>query len=104
MFFSSKPSIWTIAVLTKSLSRESLQHLRLIHPLVSRIHTQRIALWKLETNTFSIGLQTPRLKRLAEIVSAQAIAQQEKFDYTDGEDYEDGHNELSGVDEVEVEQ
>jgi hypothetical protein len=27
--------------------------------------------------TFSIGLQTPRLKRLAEIVSAQAMAQQE---------------------------
>jgi myosin-5 len=40
-------------------------------------------------------------------VSAQAIAQQEKFDYTDGEDYEDGqpqHHELAGVDEVEVEQ
>lgn len=28
-----------------------------------------------------LGLQTPRLKRLAEIVSAQAIAQQEKIDY-----------------------
>lgn len=27
------------------------------------------------------GLQTPRLKRLAEIVSAQAIAQQEKLEY-----------------------
>lgn len=26
------------------------------------------------------GLQTPRLKRLAEIVSAQAIAQQEKME------------------------
>ncbi|EGU87256.1 hypothetical protein FOXB_02238 [Fusarium oxysporum f. sp. conglutinans Fo5176] len=60
----------------------------------------------LETYTPS-WLQTPRLKRLAEIVSAQAIAQQEKFDYTDGEDYEDGqpqHHELAGVDEVEVEQ
>ena len=31
--------------------------------------------------TGSTGLQTPRLKRLAEIVSAQAIAQQEKLDY-----------------------
>lgn len=31
--------------------------------------------------TISIGLQTPRLKRLAEIVSAQAIAQQEKIDF-----------------------
>jgi len=28
-----------------------------------------------------LGLQTPRLKRLAEIVSAQAIAQQDKADY-----------------------
>jgi hypothetical protein len=27
------------------------------------------------------GLQTPKLKRLAEIVSAQAIQQQEKLDY-----------------------
>jgi len=34
----------------------------------------------LETYTPS-WLQTPRLKRLAEIVSAQAIAQQEKLDY-----------------------
>lgn len=31
------------------------------------------------------GLQTPRLKRLAEIVSAQAIAQQEKLDYEEAE-------------------
>lgn len=31
-----------------------------------------------------IGLQTPRLKRLAEIVSAQAIAQQEKIDSASG--------------------
>lgn len=30
------------------------------------------------------GLQTPRLKRLAEIVSAQAIAQQEKLDNAAG--------------------
>jgi len=29
-----------------------------------------------------LGLQTPRLKRLAEIVSAQAIAQQEKLEYS----------------------
>lgn len=32
-----------------------------------------------------LGLQTPRLKRLAEIVSAQAIAQQEKLDYPEDE-------------------
>jgi myosin-5 len=37
-----------------------------------------------QTHTYkTIGLQTPRLKRLAEIVSAQAIAQQEKLDYAD---------------------
>jgi myosin-5 len=35
------------------------------------------------------GLQTPRLKRLAEIVSAQAIAQQEKLEYP-LEQYDDG--------------
>ncbi len=42
------------------------------------------------------GLQTPRLKRLAEIVSAQAIAQQEKLDYPldDGNDLTD--SELNG--------
>lgn len=31
--------------------------------------------------TIVLGLQTPRLKRLAEIVSQQAIAQQEKMDF-----------------------
>ncbi|KAI8658306.1 hypothetical protein NCS55_01106300 [Fusarium keratoplasticum] len=56
----------------------------------------------LETYTPS-WLQTPRLKRLAEIVSAQAIAQQEKFDYAEGDEY-DAPDELAGVDEVEVEQ
>ncbi|KAM5342747.1 hypothetical protein ACJ41O_013713 [Fusarium nematophilum] len=55
----------------------------------------------LETYTPS-WLQTPRLKRLAEIVSAQAIAQQEKFEYADGDEYDGG--DLAGVDEVEVEQ
>lgn len=46
----------------------------------------------LETYTPS-WLQTPRLKRLAEIVSAQAIAQQEKMDsdVMDGEPYTNGH-------------
>ncbi|KKA25976.1 hypothetical protein TD95_002153 [Thielaviopsis punctulata] len=43
----------------------------------------------LETYTPS-WLQTPRLKRLAEIVSAQAIAQQEKLEYGEEEgEYED---------------
>lgn len=36
------------------------------------------------------GLQTPRLKRLAEIVSAQAIAQQEKLEYADSEGIPEG--------------
>ncbi|KAL2067859.1 hypothetical protein VTL71DRAFT_15957 [Oculimacula yallundae] len=49
----------------------------------------------LETYTPS-WLQTPRLKRLAEIVSAQAIAQQEKLDYPldDGNDLSD--SEMNG--------
>lgn len=51
---------------------------------------------------FSVGLQTPRLKRLAEIVSAQAIAQQEKLDYaSDGGEYDDQNmNDLAEVDEA----
>lgn len=53
----------------------------------------------LETYTPS-WLQTPRLKRLAEIVSAQAIAQQEKLDYASGGD---GNNEINEEDE-EVEE
>jgi len=32
---------------------------------------------------YGLGLQTPRLKRLAEIVSQQAIAQQEKLEFDD---------------------
>ncbi|KAJ9142722.1 Class v myosin [Pleurostoma richardsiae] len=51
----------------------------------------------LETYTPS-WLQTPRLKRLAEIVSAQAIAQQEKFEYSDSGF--DGNGELAEVDEA----
>lgn len=49
---------------------------------------------------FSPGLQTPRLKRLAEIVSAQAIAQQEKLE--NGDSYDSGR--LAEVDEVEREE
>lgn len=47
-------------------------------PLLSRVK-------KCFTNNV-IGLQTPRLKRLAEIVSAQAMAQQEKLDIGDVEE------------------
>ncbi|KAI0167060.1 putative myosin MYO2 [Hypoxylon sp. FL1284] len=56
------------------------------------------AITALETYTPS-WLQTPRLKRLAEIVSAQAIAQQEKLE---SDDYEDNDGELAEVDEVET--
>lgn len=46
---------------------------------------------------FLSGLQTPRLKRLAEIVSQQAIAQQEKMDFDGPEDEEnDGTNGTNG--------
>ncbi|KAH9909819.1 putative myosin MYO2 [Xylariomycetidae sp. FL2044] len=55
------------------------------------------AITALETYTPS-WLQTPRLKRLAEIVSAQAIAQQEKLE---AEEY-DGEGDLAEADEVEV--
>lgn len=52
----------------------------------------------------NLGLQTPRLKRLAEIVSAQAIAQQEKGDYSNGDaDGYPRHNDLAEVDEVDIE-
>jgi myosin V len=54
----------------------------------------------LETYTPS-WLQTPRLKRLAEIVSAQAMAQQERG--SNG-DVLEGHGVLEEVDEVEREE
>jgi myosin V len=53
------------------------------------------------------GLQTPRLKRLAEIVSQQAIAQQEKIDYgsqigEEDEEYDgESINDLTEVDQQE---
>jgi myosin-5 len=49
------------------------------------------------------GLQTPKLKRLAEIVSAQAIQQIEKVEY--GQTNGNGHPESQGlpsIDDVEV--
>jgi myosin V len=52
----------------------------------------------------SLGLQTPRLKRLAEIVSAQAIAQQEKVEYSNGDGGYGRHNDIEEVDEVEPEE
>ena len=50
--------------------------------------------------TRTTGLQTPRLKRLAEIVSQQAIAQQEKMEFDDdmpnGQSNGDAMNALTG--------
>ncbi|KAL7899127.1 P-loop containing nucleoside triphosphate hydrolase protein [Trichoderma sp. TUCIM 5745] len=56
----------------------------------------------LETYTPS-WLQTPRLKRLAEIVSAQAIAQQEKIETGEVDGFDD-HQQLAEVEESETEQ
>ena len=52
-------------------------------------------------NICFLGLQTPRLKRLAEIVSQQAIAQQEKLEFgSHGGDFDDhSMNDLTEVDE-----
>jgi myosin-5 len=55
------------------------------------------------------GLQTPRLKRLAEIVSQQAIAQQERLEYgsqvgEEAGDYDgQSFNDMTEVDEHEYE-
>jgi hypothetical protein len=44
----------------------------------------------------STGLQTPKLKRLAEIVSAQALQQQERQDgHPNGNGYPDGAQGLA---------
>ncbi|KAL9129121.1 MAG: hypothetical protein Q9217_002331 [Psora testacea] len=56
----------------------------------------------LETYTPS-WLQTPRLKRLAEIVSAQAVAHQEKFDYDMPERQNEENGNLADVSDVELE-
>jgi myosin-5 len=48
------------------------------------------------TTYYPSGLQTPRLKRLAEIVSAQAIAQQEKGEYPLDEVNEMTDDEMNG--------
>ena len=56
----------------------------------------------LETYTPS-WLQTPRLKRLAEIVSAQAVAQQEKLEYEVPEPHAmGGSNGLAEVSDMEA--
>lgn len=78
------------------LNHESSPRSRHIPHLVSK--HQNLTL-HIATNVAIPGLQTPRLKRLAEIVSAQAIAQQEKLDYPS----EDGTNELNEESAEEIE-
>ncbi len=51
----------------------------------------------MSTTNILLGLQTPRLKRLAEIVSAQAIAQQEKLDYPEDDNNNLTDSELNGA-------
>ncbi|EFY97619.2 myosin [Metarhizium robertsii] len=60
------------------------------------------AITALETYTPS-WLQTPRLKRLAEIVSAQAIAQQEKLEYGNAGEFEGQDDDILEADETAVE-
>ena len=57
----------------------------------------------LETYTPS-WLQTPRLKRLAEIVSAQAVAQQEKleFEVPEPQDIEEGNGVTDNMEKEPV--
>jgi myosin-5 len=50
-------------------------------PSCEYITLNRPAKARIRTDCHFAGLQTPRLKRLAEIVSQQAIAQQEKMEY-----------------------
>ncbi|MBE3048974.1 hypothetical protein IMZ48_42050 [Candidatus Bathyarchaeota archaeon] len=49
-----------------------------------------------------LGLQTPRLKRLAEIVSAQALAQQERLEYGSEAGTGQEADSMSTVDEGEA--
>ena len=51
----------------------------------------------------SLGLQTPRLKRLAEIVSAQAIAQQERLEFGNGTEYKGADEDIAEADEETME-
>jgi myosin-5 len=57
---------------------------------------------RISANPIVAGLQTPRLKRLAEIVSSQAIAQQEKmeFEHTNGDGEMNGQPQMIEEEEV----
>lgn len=106
-------STWTTVGRTKSPSPESLPLWRHIHHLVSLRPSLPTLIPVLGSTltTPQTGLQTPRLKRLAEIVSQQAIAQQEKLEYgsemgDEGEDeggYDDGQSagDMTQVDQTE---
>lgn len=96
MSCSCRLSIWTTAAHMRSLSPELLLRWRHTRLLVSFSLQAAFCQFRI-SNTFP-GLQTPRLKRLAEIVSAQAIAQQEKMEYGSQDGYENGA--LEEVDET----
>jgi myosin-5 len=70
-----------------------------LHPNEASWHLRR----KFANHVSRTGLQTPRLKRLAEIVSAQAIAQQEKMEYETPNGHENEENGLQGLAIQEVE-
>lgn len=98
--------IWKIAAHTRLQSLVSLQHSKHIHPHVSQEVALRycyVEKSELISHVSYPGLQTPRLKRLAEIVSAQAIAQQEKLEVGEVDGF-DGHQQLAEVEESETEQ
>lgn len=89
--------IWTTAAHTRSPSPE----LSLLWKPTLRLVSSAMVLPLLPDTINNLpisGLQTPRLKRLAEIVSAQAIAQQEKMEYGSQDGYENGA--LEEVDEI----
>lgn len=69
----------------RSLSRESSPRWkRTRRPVGDSLAIWRICLSTMQLLTAQLGLQTPRLKKLAEIVSAQAMAQQEKLEIDHG--------------------
>ena len=82
-----------IVDLTRLPNPVSSQHWRPIHHHVSI----PVVVLAMSVTNILLGLQTPRLKRLAEIVSAQAIAQQEKLDYPEDDNNNLTDSELNGA-------
>lgn len=91
---------------TRLLNRDLSRPSKPTHHLVSfaALETIDLVIGNRTNLVFFLGLQTPRLKRLAEIVSAQAIAQQEKLEYSNGDDGYDTRETLAEVHEVEPEE